>query len=178
MALETARSESALVTEWLSSPATLAWAQLLPSLGGVDLRPYLFVTRDRKDFFGAPTILGQIASVAEKLFGGKLAVQAHEADLRRLAAPEAAQVFEIIRGRIMGSDTFDTEPAGAAGLAVLVKAQPILQSNLLDFLESLPKNRIGVWASAGWEGVIKDADAVRRYDLLLEAWSQSGKRLP
>ena len=153
--LEPARNDSALVTEWLSSPATLAWAKVMPSLGTVDLRPYLFVTRDRKDFFGAPTILGQIASVAEKLFGGKLAVQAHEADLRRLAAPEAAQVFEIIRGRIIGSDTFDTEPAGAAGLAVLVKTQPILQGNLLDFLESLPQNRVGVWASLDFSHIKK-----------------------
>jgi predicted KAP-like P-loop ATPase len=172
--LEVGKNESALVSEWLSSPATLAWAHLQPPLDRVDLRPYLFVTRDRKDFFGAATILGQIASVADKLFGPKLAVQAHEADLRRLAPPEAAQVFEIVRGRIIGSDTFDTEPAGAAGLAVLVRAQPILQSNLLDFLESLPQNRIGVWASTGWEGVIKDADAVRRFDQLLETWIQSG----
>jgi hypothetical protein len=151
----------------------LDWARLTPAIGGTDLRPYLFLARDRKDFFGATTILGQIATIAEKLFGPKLVVQALDADLRRLAAPEAAQVFEIVRGRIIGSDTFDVEPAGIAGLAVLLKAQSVLQSNLLDFLESLPQNRIGAWVCAGWEGVIKDADAVRRFNQLLETWSQS-----
>jgi predicted KAP-like P-loop ATPase len=166
--------ESALLTEWLSSPATLDWAKLQPAIGGIDLRPYLFVTRDRKDYFGAATILGQIVSVAEKLMGPKLAVQAHEAELRRLAAPEAAQVFEVIRGRIIGSDTFDKEPDGVAGLAVLVKAQPILQGNLLDFLEALPHSRTGAWACAGWEGAIKDNEMVRRFDLLLEGWSRDG----
>jgi predicted KAP-like P-loop ATPase len=164
---------SVLLMEWMSSPMALDWARLAPPIGAIDLRPYLFVTRDRKDFFGAGTILGQIATIADKLFGPKLAVQAHEADLRRLAAPEAAQVFEIIRGRIIGSDTFDKEPPGVAGLAVLVKAQPLLQGNLLDFLESLPQSRIGAWVCAGWEGVIKDTEMTKRFDRLLETWSQS-----
>ncbi len=169
----TKQEASAQLSEWLSSPMALDWARLTPLIGGIDLRPYLFLTRDRKDFFGAATILGQVAAVAEKLFGPKLVVQAHEADLRRLAPPEAAQVFEIIRGRIIGSDTFDSEPAGVAGLVVLVKAQPFLQGNLLDFLESLPQSRAGAWVCAGWQGVIKDTDAVKRFDLLLEAWSKS-----
>lgn len=167
---------SPLVSEWLSSPIALDWARLAPPLGSVDLRPYLFVSRDRKDFFGASTALGQVASIAEKLFGPKLAVQAFEDDLKKLAPPEAAQVFEVIRARIIGSDSFDKEPPGAAGLAVLVKAQPVLQSNLLDFLENLPRARIGTWVCAGWDSAIKDVEAVKRFDLLLESWGQGENR--
>jgi hypothetical protein len=175
--LEVVKSETTpLVSEWLSSPIALDWARLSPSLADIDLRPYLFVSRDRKDFFGASTALGQVASIAERLFGPKLAVQAFEDDLKRLAPPEAAQVFEIIRARIIGSDSFDKEPPGVAGLAVLVKAQPVLQSNLLDFLDNLPRARVGAWACAGWESVIKDSDAVKRFDLLLEGWGQSDNR--
>ena len=175
LGLEVVKSEnSPLLAEWLSSPMALDWARLSPPIGNIDLRPYLFITRDRKDFFGASTILGQVASIAEKLFGQKLAVQAHEADLRKLAPPEAAQVFEIVRGRIIGSATFDTEPAGVAGLAVLVKAQPLLQGSLLDFLEALPGNKLGAWVCAGWESAIKDSEATKRFDVLLENWSQNG----
>jgi hypothetical protein len=83
-------------------------------------------------------------------------------------------VFELLRGRIIGGDTFDTEPPGAAGLAVLVKAQPNLQTNLLDFLENLPRNRLGPWACSGWGGVIKDKDANTRFDGLLETWAKDG----
>jgi predicted KAP-like P-loop ATPase len=169
-----ANDPTPLLAEWLSSPIALDWARLSPSIGATDLRPYLFVTRDRKDFFGSATILGQVAVIAEKLFGQKLAVQAQESDLRKLAPPEVAQVFEIIRGRIIGTASFESEPAGVAGLAVLVKAQPLLQNSLLDFLESLPQNKVGAWVCAGWESVIKDADAVKRFDQLLETWSQSG----
>ncbi len=165
---------SAQVTEWLSSPAIREWAKISPPLANVDLKPYLFLAKDRKDYFGAATVLGHLASVAEKLLGSKLAVQALEPSLRKLALAEAAQVFELVRGRIIGGDTFDTEPPGAAGLAVLVKAQPNLQTNLLDFLENLPRNRLGPWACSGWGGVIKDKDANTRFDGLLEAWAKDG----
>ena len=35
----------------------------------VNLRPYLFVTKDRKDYFGATSVLSRRAAVAEKLLG-------------------------------------------------------------------------------------------------------------
>lgn len=167
-------ADSAQLSEWTSSPAVRSWAQIEPSIGASDLRPYLFVAKDRKDYFGATTILGQLASVAEKLLGSKFVVQGIETELRQLAVPEAAQVLDLLRARIVGGDTFDTEPAGAAGIAVLVKAHPALQGNLLDFLEGLPRQRLGPWACSGWEGVIKDPDQSRRYDQLLEVWKRDG----
>lgn len=166
--------ESAMLSEWLSSPAIKAWSAVQPAVGGEDLRPYLFVTKDRKDYFGAASVLGHLAAVAEQLFGSKFAVQALEADLKRLAPPEAAQVFEAVRGRIVGSDNFDVEPSGAAGLAILVKAQPTLQTSLLDFLEALPRNRVGPWVCSGWESVIKDLEASQRFNRMLQTWGQEG----
>jgi hypothetical protein len=168
-------SESALVTEWLSSPQIRAWARIKPMLSGVDLRPYLFVTKDRKDYFGAASALGHLAAVVEKLLGPKLAVQGLDGDLKRLAHSEAAQVFEGVRGRIMGEDSFTTEPPGVAGMAVLVKAHPALQSNLIDFLEGLPSERCGAWPVSGWQGAITETSATARLDELIEVWAASNK---
>jgi hypothetical protein len=169
-------ADSAQLTEWTSSQAVRSWAKIEPAIGASDLRPYLFVAKDRKDYFGATTVLGQLAGVAEKLLGSKFVVQGFETEVRQLAVPEAAQVLDLVRARIVGGDTFDTEPAGAAGIAVLVKAHPALQGNLLDFLEALPRQRLGAWACTGWEGVIKDSDQSRRYDQLLEAWKRDGSQ--
>jgi predicted KAP-like P-loop ATPase len=166
--------DSPQLNEWISSQAIKSWAAVQPSVGGEDLRPYLFVAKDRKDYFGAASVLGHLAGVVEQLFGGKFAVQGLEGDLKRLAPPEAAQVFEAVRGRIVGSDSFETEPPGAVGLAVLVKAHPALQGGLLDFLEALPRDRLGPWACRGWEGVLKDVDAGTRFDRLLQAWDKDG----
>lgn len=166
-------SESAILTEWKAADAVRAWARLSPALSDVDLRPYLFVTKDRKDYFGAASVLGRLAAVVEKLLGPRLAVQTLEGELKQLVPAEAAQVFEELRGRIMGGDSFDTAPPGVDGLAVLVRAHPTLQSNLLDLLEALPANRCGPWVATGWEGVIKDSDAVARFEKLLQEWSLS-----
>jgi hypothetical protein len=113
----------------------------------------------------------------EQLLGGKMFVQGMEADLKRLAPPEAAQVFEAVRGRIIGGDVFDVEPPGIAGLVALVKAQPTLQVNLLDFLEGLPTDNLGPWVVKGWEGVIRDGDAQGRLDRLMITWASSGKNI-
>ncbi|MBA8853092.1 hypothetical protein FHW20_004068 [Ochrobactrum intermedium] len=165
--------DSATLTEWKAADAIRAWARLSPALTEVDLRPYLFVTKDRKDYFGAASVLGRLAAVVEKLLGPKLAVQAFEGELKQLVPAEAAQVFEELRGRVMGGDAFNTAPPGIDGLAVLVRAHPALQANLLDLLEALPADRCGPWPASGWEGIIKDADAVARFEKLLQKWSTS-----
>jgi predicted KAP-like P-loop ATPase len=167
-------ADSTLLGEWLSSPTIKAWAAVPTKIGDEDLRPYLFVAKDRKDYFGAASVLGHLATVVEQLFGGKFVVQGLEGDLKRLAPPEAAKVFEAVRGRIVGSDMFETEPAGVDGLAVLVKAHPTLQGNLLDFLEALPQGRLGPWACSGWEGSLKDAEATQRFNRLLQSWEKDG----
>ena len=164
-------TENMLVSEWLALPQVRAWSRVSPSLTNIDLRPYLFVAKDRKDYFGAASALGHLAGVVEKLLGPKLAVQGLVADLRVLKPLEAAQVFEAIRGRIMGEDSLLTTPPGVDGMTVLVRAQPSLQTNLLDFLEALPPERCGAWPVSGWQGVIVDPSSVSQFDALKEKWA-------
>lgn len=164
--------ESAVLSEWKSSEMVRDWATVQPLLSGIDLRPYLFVTKDKKDYFGPVSVLGHLAGIVEKLFGGKMMVQGYETELKQLVQPEADKVFEAVRTRIMGTGTFETMPAGVEGLIVLVKAQPGLQSKLLDFLEALPSSKCGPWAVRGWQGVIKDTEYVARLTMLLTKWSK------
>ncbi|MBI3560508.1 MAG: NTPase KAP [Gammaproteobacteria bacterium] len=164
--------ESAILTEWKSSQSILAWARVQPPVAEIDLRPYLFATKDKKDYFGPASVLGHLAVVAEKLFGPKLSVQALEPELKQLAQPEAEKLFEAVRTKIMSGDAFDTQPAGIEGMAVLVKAQPSLQGSLIDFLRALPSSRCGPWVLGGWQSALKDADAVARMGRLLDGWSR------
>jgi predicted KAP-like P-loop ATPase len=165
---------SAQVAEWLKSPAMKEWARVQPLIGNTDLRPYLFVTKDRKNYFGATSALGRLASVVEKLLGSKFSVQPMEPELKKLASPEAAQVFEALKSRIIASDDFETPPAGIDGLTILIRAHPSLEPALLDFLESLPYKRLGAWICRGWESVIRDPKCAERFDALLEVLSKEG----
>lgn len=165
--------ESQALAEWKTAESIQAWAKLPPKLAAVDLRPYLFVAKDRKDYFGATSVLGRLGAVVEKLLGPKMQVQGFETELRALAPAEAGQVFEELRGRIVAGDSFEKLPPGVDGIAVLVRAHPVLQSNLLSFLESLPADRCGPWLAQGWENVIKDVESGLRFNTLLDGWTKS-----
>jgi len=165
--------DSAVLAEWKSSETICDWTCLSPKLSGIDLRPYLFVTKDKKDYFGPVSVLGHLAGVVEKLFGGKMTVQSYEAELKQLVQPEAEKVFEAVRSKIMSTGAFDTKPPGIDGLVVLVKAQPGLQTRLMDFLEALPSAKCGPWAVSGWQGVIKDVECAARLTKLLGDWSKA-----
>jgi len=165
-------SDSAVLAEWNLSDTVCDWARLSPKLSGIDLRPYLFATKDKKDYFGPVSVLGHLAAVVEKLFGGKMTVQGYEAELKQLVQPEADKVFEAVRSKIMSTGGFETKPPGVDGLVVLVKAQPGLQGRLMDFLEALPTGKCGPWAVSGWQGVIKDAECNARLSKLLGDWSK------
>lgn len=168
-------SETAMLTEWKASDLVYDWARLTPAFAGVDLRPYLFVTKDKKDYFGPVSVLGHLAGVVDKLFGGKMTVQGYGAELKQLAQPEADKVFEAVRSRITSTGAFDTKPDGIDGLIVLVKAQPSLQGPLLDFLEALPREKCGAWVVGGWQGVVKDTECSARLLKLLGEWSKVTK---
>jgi predicted KAP-like P-loop ATPase len=167
-----ASAGSGVLAEWKSLETVCEWACLSPKLSGIDLRPYLFVTKDKKDYFGSVSVLGHLAVVVEKLFGGKMTVQGYESELKQLVQPEADKVFEAVRTKIMSTGTFDTKPVGVDGLVVLVKAQLGLQGRLMDFLEALPSSKCGPWAVSGWQSVIKDDECKSRLSKLLGDWSK------
>jgi len=166
--------ESLMLKEWKKAAAIRSWAALDPQIGAADLRPYLFVAKDRKDFFGPASALGRLASVVDKLMGAKLAVQALDSDLRQLAPAESAQVFEALRTRIMSTGSFSTQPAGIDGMQVLLKAQPTVQSAVLDMLGAIPPAACGPWVATGWEGQFHDEAAKAKFRALLETWSTKG----
>ena len=105
--------------------------------------------------------------------GPQMLVQAMLSELRELVPMEAGRVLEELRSRVMGADSFTKQPEGIAGITVLVKAQPTLQTALLELLQMLPVDSCGPWAVQGWQGAITDPTAQQRFDALLEKWSKS-----
>ena len=166
------KTGNSVVSQWATSEKICEWARVDPPLGGVDLRPYLFVAKDRKDYFGATSTLGHLASVVERLLGPKLSVQGMQSELGGLAQAEASQVFDAVCARIMASGRFVTEPQGVAGLAALVAARPELQGRMVDFLEHLPVKNLGAWIVKGWSTCLTSPDQKARFDRLVAAWGR------
>lgn len=164
--------DGSLITGWFSSESIRTWASLDPQLADIDLRPYLFVAKDKKDYFAGTSALGKLATIAEQLMGPKISVQGMTAELKKLTDPEAAMVFEEIRTRLISKAEFNTQPPGIDGLVVLLTTHPKLESNLLDFLESLPVAHLGPWVVGGWGVAIKDPKGISSFESLLEKWAK------
>jgi hypothetical protein len=166
-------TENSLLEEWLSNKPVEDWVAIEPLLGNIDLRPYFFATKDHKNYFGTHTTLGHINTITEKLIGPKISVQALEGDLKRLAIAEADQVFEGLRSHIISVGKFDNPPDGIDGISVLVKVQPTLQPKLLDLLDGLPSDHLGMWAIQGWTDVITEPENEKRLKQIFQKWADN-----
>ena len=92
-----------------------------------------------------------------------------------MTATEAAQVFEIVRTRIISGSSFMEKPDGIDGITVLAKVHPTLQDKILDLLEGLPEDQLGAWAVSGWREVFKESKSVDRFERLLQQWANAPK---
>ncbi len=145
------------VTEWEKHQWASDWAAIEPALAGVDLRPYVFVTRDKRSSLGGSVAVSHLEELVEKLMGPLIMVRAASGELGKLTGAEPEEVFEAIRSRILQEDSFTRKPKGIDGLVRLVEAHPQLQRRLLDFVRELPTNKIRAWAASSWTTCFKDA---------------------
>lgn len=164
------------VPETWKSEALLRWARLTPSLASEDLRPYLFLTRDRRGFFDGLTLLGHLSVLIDKLMGPEIAVNSLDRELTKLTRQELEQLFDAVRLRVIGTADLSKQPDGVPGLKAVVRASPPLQSRLVDFLQGLPVPRLGTWAVAGWQGTITDEMQRARLSKVIEGWAGSDNK--
>ena len=154
------------------------WAAIAPPLAGHDLRPYVFVTRDRRSVFGAVTSLGGLDELVAKLLGSPLQVRQVSAEVARLQPLEAEQVFDALRAKVRDAEELAEEPAGARGLAEISRHHPFLRRALLAFLKDLPISRLGPWVVTGWTVTFAEEDVKAEFDGLLDAWAKQDENRP
>lgn len=159
-----------LVSQWYATDEVLAWARLEPKLGATDLRPYFFITRDRKRSIANITSLGELDGLVQKLLGSATAVTALTTEVRKLSPTEHDRVFEALKQRVQSADNFVKAPPGLFGLRLLAQINTALSPRLLDILEALPEANLGVWAPAGWGTTFAGNDG--RFAKLIERWSK------
>lgn len=166
-------SDQAEPTEWQKDNWVRRWAQIEPALAGEDLRPYLFITRDKKTILGASVAGEHLDSLIERLSGKGMAVALSEESVKKLTPDEAATVFKQLSMNIMETGDFLKQPAGYIGLELVVQNHPALQTEFVQFLESLPIEKLGVWI-ANVRADEFTGQARERFRALRERWGQEG----
>lgn len=159
------------ITQWTKEPAAMAWLTLDPKIGGKDLRPYMFITRDKRAFSGAAMSLGHLEPLIERLCGGEFAAAGEEAAVAKLVGPEAKAVFNELRDRVLAAKDWITRPAGIYGLSLMAKHHVALQPLIIELLRTRPLKQLGAWAPSGWDSAISQPDAKAAFRKLISDWS-------
>ncbi len=164
--------------EWLKNEWAKTWATIDPLLADIDLRPYVFVTRDKRSSLGGLAAASHLEGLVEKLMGPTMMVRGTAAEIGKLTGPEPEEVFEAIRGRILQVDNFTAKPKGVDGIAKLVEARPALQRRLIEFLRELPVAKIGAWAPSSWGTCFPDTTIAAEFQALVRSWAeQAGNKV-
>lgn len=166
------------VEEWGKNEWAKNWAAIDPLLADVDLRPYVFVTRDKRSSLGGLAAASHLEGLVEKLMGPRMMARGAAQEISKLNGPEPEEVFDAIRGRILQADGFATEPKGVQGLISLVEAHPSLQRRLLNLIQELQVGKLGAWAAVSWGTCLSDSAVVADFHGVLKSWmEQAGNKV-
>lgn len=162
------RSSAPAESDW-----ALEWAAIEPPLTGKDLRPYVFVSRDKRGYFGALAGASHLQELLARLEGNRMAAAGAAAEVGKLGGLDAEKLFDALRGKVLEAGDLMKEPQGVAGLATLVKGQPALQPRLLAFFSDLPPAKVGAWVATQWSGCF-DATHKAKFDRQAAIWAEEG----
>jgi predicted KAP-like P-loop ATPase len=163
------------VSEWQKNPWVANWAKIDPPLKDIDLRPYMFVTRDKRSYFGGAAGSTELDRIANALLGKELAVKSVEPELRKLNPAEAEQVFGAVQYKFFESEDFADKPHG---LIALTRMHPAFQPKLLNVIKEVPTRKLGPWATVGFDTVFSDPNVRAEYVALRKTWETQGENRP
>lgn len=155
--------------KWLERDWLKRWLTIQPSLGEIDLRPYVFVARDKRLLAGVPGA-GGLENLVAKLCGSQLEIRASELEVKALTQADAESVFSTLRERVLSASSLTTPPLGIDGLAIVAKHHPILQGEVAKLLDSLEPKGLGLWVVKGWNEAITESQAKRELLGVFQKW--------
>jgi predicted KAP-like P-loop ATPase len=170
--------EKSAIDEWLKEANVLTWARMSPSLAGLDLRPYLFISQEKNAFSATLSLPVKLLTLVEQLRGPRIMVSAKTEEVGKLDQAEAEQVFDAIRSQIIQEDSFLDKPIGIDGMILLAQKKQFLQLRLLSFLENLPEQRLGAWVAVGWQDAFTESVVKQRFLALQTKWGQVDRLKP
>ena len=171
-------SGDAALPDWPNLEWEKQWAAIEPSLAEHDLRPYVFVTKDRRSAFGATASLGDLDKLVGKLQGPSLLVKQASTEVARLRTLDAERVFDALQAKVRDAENLTQEPAGVRGLAEISRHHTLLQRSLLSFLKDLPITKLGPWVVSGWTGTFTETEVKVEFDSLVNEWAEQEENKP
>ncbi|RWJ31749.1 Qat anti-phage system ATPase QatA [Mesorhizobium sp.] len=166
------------MADWPNIEWVKRWAAITPPLNGIDLRPYVFVSRDRRTSAGIGVAGGPVEAMIERLATSTLGVtQVTKAEVAAPTPEDANRVFQGLVTKIDQTEDLGKRPPAAEGLARLCGDRPELREPLVAFLGRLPVSKIGGWVVSGW-GVAVEGPQAQEFAELVGEWATQTSNKP
>jgi predicted KAP-like P-loop ATPase len=156
--------------KWLERDWLHRWTRIKPDLGATDLRPYVFVARDKR-LLAVGGERGGFEGLMEKLRGGEMAVRSVEPDVRALQSADADVVFNALRDQVLRQGNLATSPPGFFGMSIVAKHHSRFQAELLGLVRGIEPKQLGAWVVRGWNEVLTEPAAKAQFQELLNSWA-------
>lgn len=162
---------------WENNTDFTAWASSAPLLGGIDLRPYFFASKEKEDFFFDQVKSDQLRILISKLMGGTMNIASANDEIKALPPADARKVFEVLSSKILKNGDIAMMPKGIEGIKTLVSHHSDLEPSLIALIETFDCKRVGVWICNGWDKCITTENPKSRLGKYYESLSKEGNGL-
>lgn len=131
----------------LSKSPFYEWCALHPPLTGVDLRPYIFISKEKAIGLQSQQDLPtHLAAMLDQLnSGSEMALNNASKHLTSLSSAEASRLFEILETESRSVTELSSAPKAIKGLLRIVKSHPEFEERIVQLFDAYPVTTLGVW---------------------------------
>ncbi len=148
------------------------WLSLEPVLNSVDLRPYIFISKEKAIGFDASslfpdnlqTLLGMLNSNSD------IGLRSAEKQLETIAPKDRILLFDKLEAESRAATDLKNIPAPIKGLLRIIKVDDSLELRMISLMVSFPSSELGPWAVAELGG-LKNEQAKEKLKALFETWA-------
>jgi hypothetical protein len=171
---EIARYESAASLSPDLDSDLFDWSHLVPGLKDIDLRPYIFISKEKAVSFDQEQSLSNVLSaLLEKLQSGAIInLNRAESELNGVTLKDANILFDRLLASVQSISNLRVQPDAVKGLYRIIKVFPQLEIRLMEFLASKPAGNLGVWVIPESSGLTSQP-AREKFNDLIDVWKGS-----
>jgi hypothetical protein len=163
------------IAGWITMPYVEEWARQHPAIGSIDLRPYLFVVNDVRNF----TMLGSaldpaLLELVDKLTKGGIIASAALQPYSILPVEDQVKVFNELRRVVLGTTNWGAKPPALDGMALLVNKVVAFEGQYVELLAHLPARKLGRWAEGGHDRAVQTSAGKAKLAEIVQQWKSSG----
>lgn len=156
--------------EWLEQ-----WIDIKPDLKNIDLRAYIFVSRDKKRFFNTSNddIVNNLIEKINKITKPDLVITI-ERDIQELKSEQVQNLYTYLETTIIGLPDLKNKNVHIEAIKLLAKNHVSYQYKMIDAFLQIPPKNFGTWIASGWNKVITDQEAINKLKDLMDKLKQNG----